>query len=406
VCALSIDKRIAMKIKLLGFLLALMVSTSWAQQTQRYYVVVGAFAVRQNADRFVSMTNVKDHPAVSAFNANRNLYYVFVLSSANRQEAYNLMIKLRVETEHKKAWVFAGSLGDAPPVKEPQPQPVVEDKKPVVVEEKPAVVEPKPEEIKPVVEEKPVVQVEPRRDSVAVVKKPAGKAFRFRFLNGAGNEVPGEIQIQESPKDAQYQAFKANEVVYLPAPRNERGAYLITVVAPGYKQKSVNIDYKDPSPSSAGVGPEQEFIIPFDLEPASVGDYIEFNHVGFFKASSILTPESQPELDGLINLMKENPNYRIVIHAHCNGKNTRDITIMGGSQNYFGLDPSNEKRQKATAKDLTMFRAITVKSYFMTQGITESRMKVVAEGGNAMIYPVTSTVSGRNDRIEIEVKKK
>lgn len=285
----------------------------------------------------------------------------------------------------------------------PEPLPVVEEK---TVEQPVARNE---EEPAPVVQQPVVVQ--PHKDSVVTrpaveVKKPTGKPFRFRLLNNNGHEVAGMVELQESTKDKQYQAFTANHLVYVPAPRNGQGVYVVSVSAPGYKPVRVNINYNDPEISASGKGPDEEFIIPFDLKPAAAGDYVEFNHVGFLRTASILTPESKTELDGFIALMKENPKTRIVIHAHCNGTEPRSVTVLGTSKNYFAPDHGNEKRLNVSAKDFTLFRANTVKYYFVSQGIEEDRIKTVGDGGDAMLYAPTSTVANRNDRIEIELKKR
>jgi outer membrane protein OmpA-like peptidoglycan-associated protein len=371
---------------------------SFSQTTSTYYVVIGAFARVNNAVRFTAEANNKGYNAQYAINSQRKLYYVYVLSSDERRPAFSFMIKLRTETEHKEAWVFIGKLG------------IAEEEEPAVVEQ-PVEPEPEEKEPEPVVEQpEPVVEeVKPAIDSSSLMKpveeKPEGKPFLFRLTSGeSGIEVIGEVHIQEAANASQYQAIVANEVVYLKAPRNTAGTYLAIVQAPGYKREQILVDFNDPSTVSTGTGPNNEAIIPFALTRSKRGDYIEFNNVRFFRNSSIFEPQSQNELDGLVDLLKEETKYKIRVHAHCNGKNSRDITTLGDSKNYFATTTLNG-RETASAKRLTELRAELVKRYLVEQGIESNRIKTKAEGGRVMIYPQNSTLANYNDRIEIEVMK-
>jgi len=96
--------------------------------------------------------------------------------------------------------LFIGKLGekgftqvDEKPVVEKPTETVVEKKDTVVFE---TVIPVDSSTIKKPEVEKPVV------------KKPEGKPFFFKFVNAAtGNEVIGEVHIQESTKATQYQPF-------------------------------------------------------------------------------------------------------------------------------------------------------------------------------------------------------
>ena len=132
---------------------------------------------------------------------------------------------------------------------------------------------------------------------------------------------------------------------------------------------------------------------------------MNFNDVRFLRNTTILEPHSLVELNGLVDLMKENENYKIKIHGHCNGDDSRPVTTLGSSTNIFALDPSHNKKETMTAKRLTELRAETVKNYLVSQGIVADRLSIKGEGGKMMIYPRTSTLANRNDRVEIEVLK-
>ncbi|NOT75855.1 MAG: OmpA family protein [Cyclobacteriaceae bacterium] len=363
---------------------------------QEYYVTIGVFAVQDNAVRFTAKANRVGFSAHYAINPARKLYYVYILQTAEKRKAFAFLIKIKLDSEYKDAWVFNGHLGeDSMPVE----QPIVE--KPIVVE-KPVVEQPV---VKDSVVETPVVtKVDSSTIVKPVVKKVAKhKFFDFKFLNAEnGNEVRGELHFSESEKATQYQAYKANEMIDLPAPRNASSTLFITTVAPGYKVLETTINYKDPLPSSSGTGPDGEIIIPLTLTRAKRGDYIEFNNVSFYRNSVVMQPQFKDEMDGLVDLMKENLAYKVKIHGHCNGTESRDIVTLGTSTKFFESDPGNVKKT-GSAKELTDLRAESARRYLVSQGISVERISTKGEGGKEMVYPQTSVYANYNDRIEVEV---
>lgn len=372
--------------------------TKAQSSSEEHYVVIGAFANHTNAIRWTDMANSKNFNAQYALNQARKLYYVYVLRTEDKRKAFSFMMKIRVETEYKDAWVFSGMLGA-----EPEPEPVVEQSP--VEEETPdegpqEEVAAEEEEEPQVLEEEPEVEETPEEP---VVEKPKGKPFLFRLVSEE-EEVLGEIHILESPRATQYQAYDGNEIVYLTAPRNSEGAFIAAVQAPGFRPVEITVNYEDPAIYSSGFGPQNETIIPIELVRSKRGDYIEFNKVRFFGNSAIFQPESKIELDGLVDLMKEQPKYKIMVHGHCNGKQSRNVVTKGSSNEFFATSTLND-RSTVSAKELTQFRADLVKEYLVSNGIDAKRIKTKAEGGKVMIYPQGSTLSGYNDRIEVEIKK-
>ncbi|MEM7108032.1 MAG: SPOR domain-containing protein, partial [Bacteroidota bacterium] len=81
-------------------------------EVTKSYVVIGAFSFEKNAERFTSFANKKDLNAVYAINSRRNLFYVYVFVSEERDRAYKELLTLRgLHPEFKDAWVFEGELG-------------------------------------------------------------------------------------------------------------------------------------------------------------------------------------------------------------------------------------------------------------------------------------------------------
>jgi outer membrane protein OmpA-like peptidoglycan-associated protein len=373
-----------------------------AQETEiTYYVVMGAFRKEENAKRWTSQMQKIGFPeAVYEMMPVRLLYYVYVMKTTDKKQAYANVLKVKAETEVKDAWVFHGRLGEERYVPATVSQPVVTQ--PVVEQPEPdQVVVKDPEPVKEVVVE-PVVE-KPVEEKPK--PKPSGKPFLFKLVNQAnGNPVPGEVHVMESAKATQFQAFEGNTVIYLNAPRTQAGTFIASAEVPGYQPVRLTIDYNNPSVSSSGTGPDGEFIIPVEMTRVKKGDYVEFNKVGFFANSAIMTPASEPEVEGLAQLMKDHPSYKIRIHGHTNGDESRDMILLGESKNFFHSDPLN-KKQKGSAKELSEFRAQTLKDYLVSQGIEGDRIDIKGEGGKFMIYGRGTIFANKNDRVEIEVVK-
>lgn len=388
-------------------------SAVFAQETV-HYVTIGVFAVQDNAVRYTARANKAGFNAQYAINPARNLHYVYLLESADRRKAVSFMLKVRAESEFKDAWIFVGRLGNEPASEQkPAPATSTPAQTPVVTPAPTTKPEAAPVVVAPVVVEERKTEPAPepvKKDSVVAVKPPVkrvvkGKLFMFKFINADnGNEIRGEVHFSESKKATQYQAFKADTVIDLVAPKNAGGIYYITTIAPGFKPLMTPFNYKDPVPVSTGTGNEGELIIPLSLERAKRGDYIEFTNVSFYRNSVILHPQAESEMQGLADLMKEHKDYEVRIHGHCNGTEARDIITLGTSTKFFKSDPGNQKK-RASDKELTTLRAEAVKQYLVSQGVEADRIKTKGEGGKLMIYPQNSVYANYNDRVEVEITK-
>ncbi len=380
-----------------SLLLASICFTAQSQDARRFYVTIGVFVKESNAKNLKEKATQQGYDVRYGQKPNGNLHYVYVLSTTDKQSAEKLVAKLRSETEYKLAWIFIGYLvGDV--IEE---TPVVETKP--VVEPTPVIPTPTPvvDSVKTAPIEKPVEKPEEKPE----VKKPAGKPFYFKLVSEKdGTEIKsGEVHLMESSAATQYQSFKPGEVVYLSAPKNKNGTYSIATQVPGYAQATTVIDFQNPTETK---GASEESIIEIVVPKAKKGDYIDFANVKFFKNSSILQPVSQGELDGVVDLLKENPKYKIKIHGHVNGTQDRESFTRGPNSSFFATNPSADvDHKKMSPKDLSLARAETVRDYLVSQGIEKDRISVKGEGGRIPLYPTGGTLGQLNDRVEIEFVK-
>lgn len=75
------------------------------------YVVIGAFAHEKNAIKFTDEAKQNNYPARFEMNPNRNLYYVYVLTTHDREQARAEAVKLRTESRYFDTWVYSGAFG-------------------------------------------------------------------------------------------------------------------------------------------------------------------------------------------------------------------------------------------------------------------------------------------------------
>jgi flagellar motor protein MotB len=396
-------------------LLLVICSSTFAQQTSSYYVIIGAFNIEANAQQFTDHVQSLGLPAVYGLNPEGNIYYVYSRTTADQNEANKTAESLK-EEGLKGVWVFKGSLTSKyifaksdvkqVPVSE---QVLVSE---VVTLEKPAdqpvenISVSVPNEQPKVVETVSEPSSTPTEPTVAEVK-PATKRFVFKLTNGTtGSPVSGNVHLLETDRALQYREYKSNEMVEVIAPANRNGRWYLVCQVVGFKPFKKNFIYQNPVKSGGGasVGAEQEVIIPIELVRVKKGDYIELDRVKFFKNSDILTPESEQELTELYNMMQENPGYKIRLHGHTNGKESVEIIKLGESDNFFELNDTN-KRENGSAKELSTLRAETVKKYLMSKGIEESRIAARGEGGTQPIFDPKGTMAENNSRVEVEITK-
>jgi outer membrane protein OmpA-like peptidoglycan-associated protein len=141
--------------------------------------------------------------------------------------------------------------------------------------------------------------------------------------------------------------------------------------------------------------------VKFDMIRYHRGDITTLYHVYFFNDAAIMLPESKYELTSLVEMMKENPNYRIRLHGHTNGNYHGKILQLGPDKNFFSLDGA--KQTLGSAKDLSFQRAETIKEYLVVNGIDASRVEIKAWGGKRPIYDRHSANAKKNVRVEVEI---
>jgi len=381
---------------------------SHAQQYKNY-VVIGAFAHHKNAIKFTSRArhvvesfNLK---ATYELNLNRNLYYVYVLTTEDHEQAIKEAMRIRSQTEYSDTWVYHG------PFNKVQNE-----------EQAKRAVDINPETNQHI----ETVTTTDQADTTAQLTTPEnitasntqeipetknalpdnddsnGKKFLFKVFRATDSqEVPGDVDAIDVDRTRKMGSFKANTPVRVAPPNSKSGEVSFVCEVFGYRKVQHDVNYNEPTGEDITVDQQNDIVIPFELMRLQRGDIAVMYNVYFFKDAGVMRPESRYEVNSLLEMLKENPKYKIKIHGHTNGGAPGKIISVGDSKNYFSI--SDTKEGYGTAKQLSQERAEVIKDYLVSNGIDPKRMQIKAWGGKRPIHDKHSTRAQENVRVEIEI---
>lgn len=381
--------------------------------SQNYYVVVGAYATADKAEVFTDYAESKGLEASFLKNMETSLYYVCVLQTTDHDKAYTYVKWMQKETEFRDAWVYHGQLrenapaaAEAAPLETPVRSRLADSG--VDTETSPEIkIEVKDEIITPDASPEPLVLKDPTED----LSKPRGKFFRFNIITPEGELLQERVHHVDLQRGVEINSYTSGEYVDILKPRNpykrkknKSDKHYMTLVCGvfGYEEIWADINYNDPSETEGAYRDEKGvWVIPFQLQPLGKGDVSLMYNLEFYKDAVVMLPKSKSDLDRLVEMMTQNPGYAIKVHGHCNGGHDRKIIALGDSRNYFDIAGSDELN--GSAKELSMLRAESIRSYLVDNGIEPHRINVRPWGGRDMLVYKDGPSSKLNDRIEIEI---
>ncbi len=214
-----------------------------------------------------------------------------------------------------------------------------------------------PETVKP----DPVVLVQGKVLN-ARTQTPLEAVIRFDDLKTGKDE--GEAR--SDPRTGEYR-------IVLPAGKN----YGYHAEAPGYLSVNENLELVE-------LRQYVELTKDLLLVPIEIGESIQLKNVFFAQSKAVLLPESYPELDRLVRIMKENKTIEIQLEGHTDGRGDPRANIA-----------LSEERVQA------------VKQYLVSKGISEKRIVGKGYGGaKPMVSNDTEENRKLNRRVEFKITKK
>jgi outer membrane protein OmpA-like peptidoglycan-associated protein len=370
----------------------------------RYYVVVGVFAIHDNATNFVKQVTTKNVQAGYALNTERAWYYVYALQTIDRDKAVQEAQRLRTETDLYDTWVYHGLMLDSNIVANND---VVQNEniasKSVSSVEGPLRVEQDTTSQKSAssVVALPAENLPVPHESQSIDEKD-GKRFFFRVFRANDEKlIEGDVDAIDTGHSRKIGSYKANTSVLL-SPNTNTGEISFICDIFGYRRVQNSLDFKDPL-AMDGISQDaaNNIVVPFEMVRLKKGDIAVMYNVYFFKDAAVMRPESNYEVNSLVEMLKENPKYMIKIHGHTNGGAYGKIVFMGDSKSFFSL--SGTKDGFGSAKELSEERAKVIREFLIESGIEKERMQIKAWGGKKPVHDKRSAKAQENVRVEIEI---
>ena len=131
--------------------------------------------------------------------------------------------------------------------------------------------------------------------------------------------------------------------------------------------------------SNGTLGPARNFLIML----TSKGQTIILNHLIFSQGKSVIDPKSYPELDEVVQMMKENTRIEIQLEGHTDNVGSPKANL-----------------------ELSQSRVDAVKKYMVEKGIAKGRIQTKAFGGSQpLANEMTPEARAKNRRVEMRILK-
>lgn len=385
------------------------------------YVVIGAFEFKKNAIKFTNQAS-KDFTVKYEVNPSRNLYYVYILKTNDKKQAIEEALRLQSNSPYSDTWVYSGPLGaeaiatssgkDINPVTRknietipvadtPANQPLVSLVAPQSEAGEEVVVNSNQSEVRESTPPHETMSNE-NQSSSAIVSDDKARSFFFKLYRADNNEsINGDVDVIDAERIKKLGTYAGNTDVRVASPDNASGNVSFICEVFGYRKTQKDMNFNNPE--GEGIGIENNaVVVPFDLVRLQKGDIAVMYNVYFFKDAGVMRPESRWEVNSLLDMLNENPKYKIKIHGHTNGNASgKIISKSEKSDNFFSLNDTKEGF--GSAKKLSQERAEVIRDYLLANGIDAKRMHVKAWGGKKPVVDKLHTQAQNNVRVEIEI---
>lgn len=374
-----------------------------------YYIVVGAYHVsRENiAQNYVDVLTREGYTAGYGFNPSTRLYLVYVRYFDDLKTSLQEMYNTRKIQKFDDAWVrvMPGMISPKEPLARTEsdafaataPTPALVSQQTLPAPEPDSNLTASLDSTAEVSENPPIVQYK---------QMTLGNTEVFLSLFHAQNNeiVDGDVQVVDTDRAKFITKVKGNEYLLLPDPQSQTGRLTLICEAFGFRKAQEEINY--PVPLADTVKPFIDLmgttiVVKFDLVRYYKGDKAIMYNVYFYNDAAVMAPESKYELNSLLQMMREIPTYKIRLHGHTNGNYHGKIIAMGDSDDFFSLDAATNT--VGSAKDLSRYRAETIRKYLVRNGIAEDRVVIKAWGGKRPLFDKNGVNAKKNVRVEVEI---
>ncbi|MBO6515620.1 MAG: OmpA family protein [Bacteroidia bacterium] len=185
--------------------------------------------------------------------------------------------------------------------------------------------------------------------------------------------------VVEKRKRNRFANTNAKAVCYFD--RSKYGDLDITFSKHGFLNESVSIHEKDVRNTG------DTLQVKVYLKPVEVVQKLRFDHIYFYTDTDNFKPESKPELEKMLTMLKEFPSLYVEIQGHMNFSETRQANVF----------------QRIYNHDLSHKRARAVYDFLVSRGIDKKRLTYKGLSNFRMIFPNPKTAeeADQNKRVEV-----
>lgn len=186
-------------------------------------------------------------------------------------------------------------------------------------------------------------------NEVSVDELEANEIVLFGELTASNASDAFNPIISIKSKTGKEQRIKISESTYL-ANLKSPESYTITVSAPGFITQQESIDLQSAT--------AKKLQIDFNLQPIALGTRVNLKNVLFKQSKADILSSSYPELNLVVDMMKQNPSIKIKLEGHTDNR---------------GVAKHNLRLSKE--------RVEAVEEYLISKGISSKRIKGKGYGG-------------------------
>lgn len=356
---------------------------------QGFYVVVGAFNIYENAQRYSKDLGKQGFDCHFAYSDMHHRYYAYVYFSDSLSLVKKELFKVRENASFNDAWIL--KIG----------QHLSEKKLDENGNETPEALQ--EERIK---ERKDKLNANHNLRTPDLSKTHNAYKVYINPCSADLTPISAKIKVVNGEKAVLLKTIESQkqDVIYCPKSYSQTVEFICENVI-GYRKKVFYVDLSAPmnDTTSSYVKVEGDQItINLPLEQMKQGDIMTLFNVFFYPNTNILRSKSNYELQQVLEILKKNPDLKIMIHGHVNGNSWGPITrIKEDTADLF--NPAETEVTNASSHKLSELRAETIRYYFIRNGIEAERLQTKGWGGKKMLYKEDSPMYEYNVRVEVEV---
>jgi outer membrane protein OmpA-like peptidoglycan-associated protein len=364
-----------------------------------FYVVIGSFNVYENVQRYTKELIKTGQPCEFAFSDTHHHYYAFTYHSDSLALVKNELLKLREKINFKDAWILKINSQ----LKEKRL-----DENADLEKEKLIVKDPSTSN---------TMDSSSAKDISTGHHEHSFKTHNANFniyklkvntCDSSLNPIKAHIKVANGEKSVLLKTIESQKSETISCPvLYSQIVELICEDVLGYKKRVFFLDLSSPvndSTNSFVKIESDQIIVNLSLTPLEVGDVMTLYNVFFYPNTNILRSKSNYELQKLVEVLKNNPKWEVMINGHVNGNSSGPITrLKEDCKDLF--NPTDTELIKGSALKLSELRAETIKYYLIQNSIDENRLQTKGWGGKKMLFKEDSPQHPYNIRAEIEILK-